>query len=224
MNSSLGALICRKIFCYNIAAELKIRHILKDIDDASVDKIEEAFTANNLCQCENPVTTAFEVSLYQYHSSYIDAYNWFDRKDILRAKNHGETLVWAENPPTAIFFYFLQENVKKISEGDSFQTACLRKCTPLFGRIKTCGKQLTRQPGRGKGAMLYSTIIKNIPFSWMNLSPPFSHRLNSKKNQQQQELFWGTIFIHIIIISVFKHVGSKHHWSNVVGSCCIRLK
>ncbi|CAH3147513.1 unnamed protein product, partial [Porites lobata] len=58
------------IFCYNIAAELKIRHILKDIDDASVDKIEEAFTANNLCQCENPVTTAFEVSTKLRELSY----------------------------------------------------------------------------------------------------------------------------------------------------------
>ena len=141
-------------------------------------------------------------------------------------RRYVETLVWAENPPTAIFFYFLRENVQKISEGDSLQTAFLRTCTPLFGRIKTCGNQLTRQPGRGKGAVLYSTIIKNIPFSWMNLFEPFSLRLYSKKNQQQQELFWGTIFIHIIIISVFKikHVGSRHHWSNVVGRCCIRLK
>ena len=89
------------MFFYNIAAELKIRDTLKDIDDASLDKIEEAFTANNLCRCKNPVTTAFEVSLYQHQSSYIDAYKWFGSEDILRAKNHGETLE----------FYFLRENV-----------------------------------------------------------------------------------------------------------------
>ena len=55
---------------------MKIRDTLKDIDDASLDKIEEAFTANNLCRCKNPFTTAFEVSLYQHQSSYIDAYNY----------------------------------------------------------------------------------------------------------------------------------------------------
>ena len=80
------------MFFYNIAAELKIRDTLKDIDDASLDKIEEAFTANNLCRCRNPVTTAFEASLYQHQSSYIDTYKWFGREDILRAENHGETL------------------------------------------------------------------------------------------------------------------------------------
>ncbi|CAH3147511.1 unnamed protein product, partial [Porites lobata] len=53
-----------------IAAELKIRDTLKDIDDASLDKIEEAFTANNLCRCKNPVTTAFEVSSKLRELSY----------------------------------------------------------------------------------------------------------------------------------------------------------
>ena len=132
----------------------------------------------------------------------------------------------SRKPTYGYLFLFSTRKRSKISEGDSLQTAFLRTCTPLFGRIKTCGNQLTRQPGRGKGAVLYSTIIKNISFSWMNLFEPFSHPLQSKKNQQQQELFWGTIFIHIIIISVFKikHVGSKNHWSNVVGRCCIRLK
>lgn len=51
-------------------AELKIRDTLKDIDDASLDKIEEAFTANNLCRCKNPVTTAFEVSSKLRELSY----------------------------------------------------------------------------------------------------------------------------------------------------------
>ena len=80
------------MFFYNIAAELKIRDTLKKIYTTSLYKIEEAFTANNLCRCENPVTTAFEVSLYRHHSSYIDAYKGFGSEDILRAKNHGEHL------------------------------------------------------------------------------------------------------------------------------------
>ena len=82
----------QEIFFYNIAAELKIRDTLKEIYTTSLDKIEEAFTANNLCRCKNPVTTAFEVSLYQHQSSYINAYKLFGSEDILRAKNHGETL------------------------------------------------------------------------------------------------------------------------------------
>ena len=56
------ALICRNVFYITIAAELKINRILKKIYDTPVHEIEEAFTPNNLCRCENPVTKAFEVS------------------------------------------------------------------------------------------------------------------------------------------------------------------
>ncbi|XP_068725075.1 short transient receptor potential channel 5-like [Montipora capricornis] len=44
-------------------AEEKIRNILNaNINELSVDQIEDAITANNLCDCRNPITTAFEVS------------------------------------------------------------------------------------------------------------------------------------------------------------------
>ncbi|XP_068701945.1 uncharacterized protein [Montipora foliosa] len=42
-------------------AEEKIRNILNaNINELSVDQIEDAITANNLCDCRNPITTAFE--------------------------------------------------------------------------------------------------------------------------------------------------------------------
>lgn len=44
-------------------AEEEIRKILEtDINKVSMDQIEDAITANNLCDCKNPITTAFEVS------------------------------------------------------------------------------------------------------------------------------------------------------------------
>ena len=46
-------------------AEEKIQNILKvDINKVSIDQIEGAITANNLCDCRNPITTAFEVSAF----------------------------------------------------------------------------------------------------------------------------------------------------------------
>ena len=51
-------------FCFScFVAEEKIRNILNaNINEVSVDQIEDAITANNLCDCRNPITTAFEVS------------------------------------------------------------------------------------------------------------------------------------------------------------------
>ena len=46
-------------------AEEEIRKILQtDINKVSMDQIEDAVTANNLCDCKNPITTAFEVSVF----------------------------------------------------------------------------------------------------------------------------------------------------------------
>lgn len=45
-------------------AEEEIRKVLEtDINRVSMDQIEDAITANNLCDCKNPITTAFEVSM-----------------------------------------------------------------------------------------------------------------------------------------------------------------
>ncbi|XP_074612842.1 uncharacterized protein LOC141869990 [Acropora palmata] len=42
-------------------AEEEIRKILEtDINKVSMDQIEDAITANKLCDCKNPITTAFE--------------------------------------------------------------------------------------------------------------------------------------------------------------------
>ncbi|XP_078359537.1 short transient receptor potential channel 5-like [Oculina patagonica] len=43
-------------------AETKIKYIVENISTVYVDEIEDAVTAENLCLCQNPVTTAFEVS------------------------------------------------------------------------------------------------------------------------------------------------------------------
>ena len=44
-------------------AEKKIRNILTAKDsEVSIDQIEEAITASKLCDCRNPIKTAFEVS------------------------------------------------------------------------------------------------------------------------------------------------------------------
>jgi len=46
-------------------AEKEIQKILKtDINKVSMDQIEAAITANKLCDCKNPITTAFEVSVF----------------------------------------------------------------------------------------------------------------------------------------------------------------
>ena len=44
-------------------AEDKIQIFLREeLDKVSIDQIEDAITADNLCDCENPITSAFEVS------------------------------------------------------------------------------------------------------------------------------------------------------------------
>ena len=57
--------VCFLLIFSCFVAEEKIRNILNaDINKISIDQIEDAITANNLCDCRNPITTAFEVSAF----------------------------------------------------------------------------------------------------------------------------------------------------------------
>ena len=63
--SKFCLLVCLFVYFSCFVAERKIQYILNaDINDVRMDQIENAITANNLCDCKNPITTAFEVSVF----------------------------------------------------------------------------------------------------------------------------------------------------------------
>ena len=63
--SKFCLLVCLFVYFSCFVGEQKIQYILNaDVNKVSMDQIELAITANNLCDCKNPIITAFKVSVF----------------------------------------------------------------------------------------------------------------------------------------------------------------